>query len=126
MKYSEFCRKFSENKEGKNPCKKIKFNYTLTCPRCGLKVNIYRLRIRIKFVQRKNSFFVFKNTIFEKSRPDFIKRVYANHLFINGTKEISEYQLQRESGVTLKRIWKILKQIFILTILSNKKTITYL
>lgn len=84
----------------------------IKCNHCG-NDKIYA-RQNPKFFDCKacnNTFSVFKDTIFEKTTTDLRKWMYAIHLFLNGKKGISGYQLQREIKVTYKTAWRMLHQI---------------
>lgn len=84
----------------------------IKCNHCGNK-KVYG-RQNPKFFDCKacnNTFSVFKDTIFEKTTTDLRKWMYAIHLFLNGKKGISGYQLQREIKVTYKTAWRMLHQI---------------
>lgn len=82
------------------------------CNHCG-GLKVYE-RSNPRFYDCKacgNTFSIFKGTIFEKTTTDLRKWMYAIHLFLNGKKGISGYQLQREIGVTYKTAWRMLRQI---------------
>jgi transposase-like protein len=86
-----------------------------TCPHCGaVKHKIYRQKNTPKLFDCqncKNTFSIFKDTIFEKSDTDLRKWFYAIHLILNSKKGISGYQLMREIKVTYKTAWRMLKKI---------------
>lgn len=116
MNFFEFNKKFpTENAVVKYYIEARYKNKTPCCNHCGsAKVYHYTNETKIKFFRCADcnrDFSVFKGTIFEKSCTDLRKWFFAIHLFLNGKKGISGYQLQREIGVTYKTAWRILKKI---------------
>jgi len=114
MTFYEFNQKFPTDADAINYYIKIRYKNVLTCPHCKSNVNIYQFRKRPKIFQCNNcnnTFSAFKGTIFEKSRTDMRKWFYTIHLMLNGKKGISSLQLQRETGVTRKCAWRMLKQL---------------
>jgi transposase-like protein len=84
------------------------------CRHCGCVGKVYHQAHKPKVFNCRNcnnTFSVFKDTIFEDSSTDLRKWMYAIHLFLNGKKGISGYQLMREIGVTYKCAWRMLNQI---------------
>lgn len=93
---------------------KSRYGETVICPHCGHVIEVKHRNDRPKLFNCrfcKNTFSVFKGTIFEKSDTDLRKWFYAIHLFLNDKKGISAKQLQREIGVTYKTAWRMLHKI---------------
>jgi len=94
---------------------KSRYGKRITCPNCGEKRKVYQHSKGAKFFNCKecsNSFSIFTGTIFENTKLDLRKWVYAiSKEAISGKKGVSGCQLQREIGVTYKTAWRILKQI---------------
>ncbi|MCP3659776.1 MAG: IS1595 family transposase [Bacteroidetes bacterium] len=115
MTFIEFNKTFSNEQDVINHFIKIRYNDKLKCNHCGSdRIYKYSSNQRSKLFRCgdcNKDFSIFKDTIFEKSRTDLIKWMYAIHLFLNSKKGISGYQLQREIGVTYKTAWRMLKQI---------------
>ncbi len=121
MTFLEFIKRFPDEQAVIDHFIKIRYPKGLRCNHCG-GCQVYA-RKNPKFFDCegcKNTFSVFKSTIFEKSYTDLRKWMYALHLFLNGKKGISGKQLQREVGVTYKCAWRMLKQIR--EAMGNKET----
>jgi transposase-like protein len=113
MNFFEFQQKFPTQEAVIQHFIRIRYGENVYCSRCG-SVSVYQKKDRPKVFHCADcltSFSVFKDTIFENSPTDLRIWMYAIHLFLNGKKGISGYQLQRETGVTYKTAWRILKQI---------------
>jgi transposase-like protein len=113
MTFLEFQKNFPTEKAVVNYFLKIRYPNGLTCNHCG-SPKVYGRKDNLKLFDCgncHNTFSPFKDTIFEKSCTDLRKWVYAIHIFLNGKKGISGYQLQREVGVTYKTAWRMLQQI---------------
>jgi transposase-like protein len=90
----------------------MRYKESAICPHCGSKKTYHRgVSKNFDCKACNNTFSIFTNTIFYKSKTDLRKWFYAIHLFLNSKKGISGYQLQREIGVTYKTAWRMLKQI---------------
>lgn len=91
---------------------KIRYPDGVKCNHCGSEKAYKRTNPRFfDCGECSNTFSIFKGTIFEKTTTDLRKWMYAIHLFLNGKKGISGYQLKREIGVTYKCAWRMLRQI---------------
>lgn len=93
---------------------RARYGETVICPHCGHVIEVKNRNDRPKLFNCrfcKNTFSIFKGTIFEKSDSDLRKWFYAIHLFLNDKKGISAKQLQREIGVTYKTAWRMLHKI---------------
>ena len=113
MNFFEFLEKFPTEQAVIDHFVSIRYPNGLTCNHCGSS-KTSRRKDQPKVCQCNscnNSFSVFAGTIFEKSCTDLRKWMYAIHLFLNGKKGISGYQLMREIGVTYKTAWRMLRQI---------------
>lgn len=113
MNFFEFNKKFPTQIACINYFIKLYYSEGAKCRHCQYGKVYHRLDYPKQFdcYHCHNSFSIFKGTILEKSRTDLRKWLYAIHLFLNGKKGISGYQLQREIGVTYKTAWRMLKQI---------------
>lgn len=113
MNFFEFQTKFPTEEAVIQNFIQVRYGSRVACNHCGsIKVHQKKDRKRIfHCADCLNTFSVFKGTIFEKSDTDLRKWMYAIHLFLNGKKGISGYQLMREIGVTYKTAWRMLSQI---------------
>jgi transposase-like protein len=115
MNFFEFQNKFPTELSVIEHFIKIRYQGNITCHLCGvINDRIYHSRVQPKKFHCENCksmFSIFKGTIFEDSSTDLRKWMYAIHLFLNGKKGISGYQLMREIGVTYKTAWRMLKLI---------------
>jgi transposase-like protein len=123
MNYFELQKKFPTNEAVIDYFIGLRYKgETPACIHCGNVHTYHRSNTPKVFhcVDCNNTFSVFKDTIFENSSTDMVKWMYAIHLFLNGKKGISGYQLMREIGVTYKTAWRMLKQIR--TAMGNQET----
>ena len=113
MDYKEFLKKFPDEKAVIKYFIGIRYPENVKCPRCkSEEVKIRKDNPKFYHCRLCNySFSVFKDTIFEHTSTDLQKWFFAIHLFLNAKKGISAKQLQRETGVTYKTAWRMLKQI---------------
>jgi transposase-like protein len=113
MNFLEFNKKFPTELACINHFIQIRYSNKVQCRHCKSGKVFHRQDAPKQFQcgECKNSFSIFKETIFEKSDTDLRKWMYAIHLFLNSKKGISGYQLQREIGVTYKTAWRMLRQI---------------
>jgi transposase-like protein len=122
MTFFQFEQKFPDEKAAIDYFLNIQYHGTVTCPRCGRAISIYRYRDRPKFFQCyhcNNTFSPFKDTIFGKTHIDMRRWFYTIKIFLNSRKGISSCQLERELGVTQKTAWRMLQQIKIA--MANEK-----
>jgi len=112
MNFQEYKKKFPSQNKIVEHFIKIRYGDDFKCRHCGSE-DIYPTHDRKKMQcpACKNTFSIFKDTIFENSSTDLKKWFYAIHLFLNGKKGISALQLQREIGTTYKTAWRMLHQI---------------
>jgi transposase-like protein len=115
MNFFQFLEKFPTEQSVIEHFIKIRYSGNIVCPHCGvINDKIYHRRTQPKVfhcMNCLNTFSVFRDTIFEDSSTDLRKWMYAIHIFLNGKKGISGYQLMREIGVTYKTAWRMLKLI---------------
>jgi transposase-like protein len=115
MNFFEFQKKFPTELSVIEHFIQVRYQGNIVCHHCGvINDKIYHRRTQPKAfhcMNCLNTFSVFKDTIFEKSDTDLRKWMYAIHLFLNGKKGISGYQLMREIGVTYKTAWRMLSLI---------------
>lgn len=114
MNFFEFLAKFPTEEACIQHFIKIRYGEKVKCNHCNCVDKVYHMAKTPKnFIcyNCNNTFSVFTGTIFEHSPTDLRKWLYAIHLFLNGKKGISGYQLQREIAVTYKTAWRMLKQI---------------
>jgi len=113
MNYFEFNKKFPTELACIKHFIEVRYKGNIGCRHCGSTKVYHRLDTPKVFqcADCHNHFSIFKDTIFENSSTDLRKWMYAIHLFLNGKKGISGLQLMRETGVTYKTAWRMLKQI---------------
>lgn len=113
MTFMEFLEMFPSEEKVIKHFVTIRYPAGIACNHCG-SIKVYHRNKTPKVYDCndcKNTFSIFKDTIFEKTTTDLRKWMYAIHLFLNGKKGISGLQLKRETGVTYKTAWRMLKQI---------------
>jgi transposase-like protein len=113
MNYQEFLKKFPNEMSIIDYFIRIRYPEGVKCNYCGSD-KVYHRSKEYKMFDCSGcgrGFSVFKNTIFEHTSTDLQKWFYAILLFLNAKKGISAKQLQRETGVTYKTAWRMLKQI---------------
>ena len=123
MNFLEFIDKFQTQDDVIDYFIKIRYKGEVHCHHCGCIGNIYQTANKRLFTCNNchNMFSPFTNTIFENTKVDLRKWLYAIHLILNSKKGISGLQLQREVGVSYPTAWRILKKIRIAMGNSGKK-----
>jgi len=113
MNYQEFIKKFPDEKAIINYFTRIRYPQGVKCNHCGSGKVYHRTKEPKMYDCNscRNSFSVFKDTVFEKTSTDLQKWFFAIHMILNAKKGISAKQLQREIGVTYKTAWRMLRQI---------------
>jgi transposase-like protein len=115
MNFFEFQVKFPTEQAVIEHFIKVRYGESkVPCRHCGCVSKVYHQSHQPKLFNCRNcnnTFSVFKDTIFENSDTDLRKWMYAIHIFLNGKKGISGYQLMREIGVTYKTAWRMLNMI---------------
>jgi len=92
----------------------IKHHDVLLCPKCDKIIKISSYNKGSKAYQCKKCdkmFSVFSGTIFEKSSTDIRIWFFAIYLILNEQKRITARQLQRDTRVSYKCAWRMLKLI---------------
>lgn len=121
MNFIEFLEKFPTEEKVIEHFVSVRYKKGIKCNHCGSK-KVYQRKKTPKLFDCNGcggTFSVLKGTIFEKTTTDLRKWMYAIHLFLNGKKGISGYQLQREIKVTYKTAWRMLHCIR--TAMGNKE-----
>jgi transposase-like protein len=115
MNFFEFQKKFPTELSVIEHFIQIRYGESkVPCRHCGCISKVYHQSHeprRFNCRNCNNTFSIFTDTIFEDSSTDLRKWMYAIHLFLNGKKGISGYQLMREIGVTYKTAWRMLSLI---------------
>jgi transposase-like protein len=91
----------------------IRFPDGLYCLKCGATSRVYRYQKRPKICRCKNcdnTFSIFKNTIFEKSKSPIREWLKAMRQFLNALYGHSSMHLYRDKGMTKKAAWRRLMQ----------------
>jgi len=113
MTFMEFLKMFPTEEKVIQHFIEIRYQGEIYCNHCG-SVKVYQRNKTPKVFDCndcRNTFSIFKDTIFENTTTDLRKWMYTIHLFLNGKKGISGLQLKREIGVTYKTAWRMLRQI---------------
>lgn len=112
MTFLEFIKRLPDEQDVIDDFIKIRYPGGLRCNHCGSSQVYVRKNPKFFDCEKcKNTFSVFKDTIFEKSTTDLRKWMYAIQFSQNIVKSISGKQLQREVVVTYKCAWRMRKQI---------------
>jgi len=91
----------------------IRFPDGLYCLKCGAKSRVYRCQNRLKICRCKNcdnTFSIFKDTIFEKSKSPIREWLKAMRQFLNTLYGHSSMLLYRDKGISKKAAWRRLMQ----------------
>jgi transposase-like protein len=91
----------------------IRFPDGLYCLKCGLKSRVYRYNNRPKICRCKNcdnTFSIFKDTIFEKSKSPIREWLKVMRQFIIAPYGISSVHLRSDKGMSKKAAWRRLMQ----------------
>ena len=114
MTLREIENKFPKEKDAIERYIHIRHHDVLICPKCGKIIKISSYNKGSKAYQCKKCdkmLSVFSGTIFEKSSTDIRTWFFAIHLILNEQKRITASQLQRDTLVTYKCAWRMLKLI---------------
>lgn len=90
-----------------------KYPHGVYCRHCG-SVNVSHRTTEPKLFHCHdcvNSFSIFTTTIFENTKVDLRKWVYAIHFMVNAKKGVSACQLHRGIGGSYKTAWRMMHQI---------------
>ena len=104
---AEIVREYLEDKiwNGKPQCPFCKQNEQSRIWTSPSKVGLYKCKDCIK------KFTVIKNTVYESTKLDLRKWLYAEYLLVTARKSISSVQLSKELGVTQKTAWFMIHRI---------------
>jgi transposase-like protein len=88
MTFFDFNPKFPTEKAAIDYFYHVRYNGKLTCPHCGTNVNPYRTSRGKACIGHScnNTFSLFSDTIFRKSKTDMRKWLYVIHLIMNDKK----------------------------------------
>jgi transposase-like protein len=114
MTYVDFKNIFPTVKSAVNLYIKLVIKDKLICPYCQLKdrVNPYRKDLRFYYCRRcNNTFSIFRDSIFRRSRTDIRAWFYAIYKFFNTKKDFSIWNFHREIMVSYKCALNILTKI---------------
>jgi len=123
MTFKEFNKRFSTEEKAINHFITTRYPEGLKCNHCGSS-RVSRNGESAKFYDCRdcnNTFSVFTNTVFFKTKTDFTVWLYTLNLLLNGKKGISGCWIKRETGVSYKTAWRILKQLRTAMGNSNKE-----
>jgi transposase-like protein len=113
MNFIEFQKKFANEENIIDYYIQLRYKGQPCCHHCG-SIQVYHKKDRLKIFHCpscKNTFSIFKGTIFENTHADLYKWFFAIHLFLNNKKGVSGLTLQREIGGSYRTSWRMLKQI---------------
>lgn len=94
----------------------LRYSEPKVCPKCSKETTFKRVTTRQCYQCTKCSHQIYPcaGTPFEKSRTPLLIWFYTMFLFTASKNGISAYEVQRQTGVTYKTAWRMLRQIRIL------------
>ena len=113
MSTEDFDKKFPTEEAAINYFLKIRYNGNITCTHCGSPI-YYRYKDRLKAFHChscKNSFSLFKDTIFAKTHLGLLKWYRAIAFFLNNRMGGSSLGLARHINVSIATGWRMEQQI---------------